>query len=48
MQMGVVRENLEKVCEKYEYVTMKGSDGILCPICFDEAKIQLEDLIKKV
>lgn len=48
VQMEVVRENFEKVCEKYEYVTMEGSGGILCPICFDEAKIQLEDVIKEL
>ena len=27
---------------------MEGSGGILCPICFDEAKIQLEDVIKEL
>lgn len=48
VQMKVVRENFEKVCEKYEYVTMEGSGGILCPVCFDEAKIQLEDIIKEL
>ena len=33
------------VCDKYDYVTVEGSGGILCPICFDEAKIQLEDVV---
>lgn len=44
---------LEKVVEGYEalkpdydYITAEGSGGILCPICFDEARIQLEDVIK--
>lgn len=46
VKMSVVKEGYEKVCEKYEYVTMEGSGGILCPICFDEEKIQLEDVIK--
>lgn len=46
VKMSVVKEDYEKVCEKYEYVTMEGSGGILCPICFDEEKIQLEDVIK--
>ena len=27
------------------FVTVEGSGGILCPICFDEAKIQLEDVV---
>ncbi len=46
VQMSRVLEDFYKVCEKYEYVTMEGSGGILCPICFDEAKIQLTDIIK--
>lgn len=48
VEMQVVREGYEKVCSKYDYVTMEGSGGILCPICFDEAKIQLEDVIKEL
>ena len=46
VQMQVVKEGFDTVCQKYDYVTMEGSGGILCPICFDEAKIQLEDVIK--
>ena len=26
---------------------MEGSGGILCPLCFDERKIQLEDVIRE-
>lgn len=48
VKMSVVKEGYEKVCEKYEYVTMEGSGGILCPICFDEEKIHLEDVIKEL
>lgn len=48
VKMSVVKEGYEKVCQKYEYVTMEGSGGILCPICFDEEKIQLEDVIKEL
>ena len=46
VRLDKVLENFRAVCEKYEYVTMEGSGGILCPICFDEAKIQLTDIIK--
>lgn len=46
VKMEVVREGFKAVCQKYEYVTMEGSGGILCPICFDEAEIWLEDVIK--
>lgn len=46
VKMEVVRKGFEEVCGKYDYVVMEGSGGILCPICFDQAKIQLEDIIK--
>lgn len=48
VRMEVVKQGFNKVCEKYDYVTMEGSGGILCPICFDEAKIQLEDVMKEL
>lgn len=46
VKMDVVREGYQKVFEKYEYVTVEGSGGILCPIDFDTEKIWLEDVIK--
>ena len=48
VEMAVVKDGYEKVCRQYDYVTMEGSGGILCPICFDEAKIQLEDVVKEL
>ena len=47
VQMQVVKEGFEAVGRKYEYVNMEGS-GILCPLCYDEAKIQLEDVIREL
>ncbi|MDD6036657.1 MAG: dethiobiotin synthase [Lachnospiraceae bacterium] len=46
VRMEVVLDGFRKVCDSYEYVTMEGSGGILCPICFDEAKIWLPDVIR--
>lgn len=46
VKMNVVKNAFEKVTEEYEYVTVEGSGGILCPISFDEEKIMLEDVIK--
>lgn len=46
VRMERVLEGFRKVCGSYEYVTMEGSGGILCPICFDEAEIWLPDVIK--
>lgn len=46
VDMDCILKNFEEICNKYEYITMEGSGGILCPICFDEHKIQLIDIIK--
>ena len=36
VDLAVVREGFAKVAENYDYITMEGSGGILCPLCFDE------------
>lgn len=46
VEMQVVKQGFYSLVPKYDYITVEGSGGILCPICFDEAKIQLEDIIK--
>ena len=46
VEMQVVRQGFYSHVPQYDYITVEGSGGILCPICFDEAKIQLEDIIK--
>ncbi len=46
--MAVVKQGFAEVTEQYDYVTVEGSGGILCPICFDEAKIQLEDVVREL
>lgn len=46
VRMEVVLEGFRKVCGSYEYITLEGSGGILCPICFDEGEIWLLDVIK--
>lgn len=48
VDLDVVKKGFASVSEKYDYVTMEGSGGILCPICFDERKIQLEDIVKEL
>ena len=47
VDLAVVCEGFAKVTENYDYITMEGSGGILCPLCFDERKIQLEDVIRE-
>ena len=46
--MDVVTHGFADVTAIYDYVTVEGSGGILCPICFDEARIQLEDVVKEL
>lgn len=46
--MDVVKKGFYDVSKKYDYVTVEGSGGILCPICFDEKRIQLEDIVKEL
>ena len=46
VEIQVVRQGFYALVPQYDYITVEGSGGILCPICFDEAKIQLEDIIK--
>ncbi|MDD3369687.1 MAG: dethiobiotin synthase [Lachnospiraceae bacterium] len=48
VKLEVVKSYFQNICEKYEYVTVEGSGGILCPICFDEEKIWLEDIVKEL
>lgn len=46
VRMEAVLEGFRKVCDTYEYITLEGSGGILCPICFDERELWLPDVIK--
>lgn len=48
VRMDVVKREYEKLCGRYDYITAEGSGGILCPICFDESKIMLEDIIREL
>lgn len=46
VEMAQVLESFDDVCSRYDYVTAEGSGGIVCPLRFDEQRIQLEDFIK--
>lgn len=48
VRLPVVRQGFEAVCGRYDYVTVEGSGGITCPLCFDEAKLQLEDVVREL
>lgn len=46
VELERVLQDFDQACAQYDYVTAEGSGGILCPLRFDEQKIQLEDFIK--
>lgn len=47
VEMDVVQARFQEVCEKYDYVTVEGSGGILCPIRYEkDCKLLLEDVIR--
>ena len=48
VRMDVVKSGFESVASAYDYVTMEGSGGILCPISYNDEKIMLEDVIKEL
>ena len=48
VDLNVVEERFRAIAPRYDYITLEGSGGILCPLCFDERKIQLEDVIRRL
>ncbi|MCI8376242.1 MAG: dethiobiotin synthase [Lachnospiraceae bacterium] len=46
VQMKAVLEGFRKASDSYEYITLEGSGGILCPLSFDEEELWLPDVIK--
>lgn len=46
--MDVVRQNFHKICNQYDYITVEGSGGILCPIRYDKTKLFLTDIIEEL
>ena len=50
VDLNVVKEAYDDVSEKYGYIVMEGSGGIVCPIRYEgkgnENNIMLEDIIK--
>lgn len=47
VNLDYVVEKLSDLEKKYDYITLEGSGGILCPLRFDDEEIYLEDLVKK-
>lgn len=47
VRLDVVKQAFDKVTSSYDYVTVEGSGGILCPLCF-ENNLWLEDVIREL
>ena len=47
VDLNVVKQGLDIVSNTYEYVTLEGSGGILCPIDYDSKKLWLWEMIKE-
>ncbi|MCC8169750.1 MAG: dethiobiotin synthase [Oscillospiraceae bacterium] len=48
VELSIVKSDFTAEAEKYDYITVEGSGGIICPIRYDEQKIFLEDIIKSL
>ena len=46
VELDKVKADFAAAQAKYDYVTMEGSGGIICPIRWDEQHLLLEDIIK--
>ncbi len=48
VRLSVVRQTFQQVCRQYDYVTVEGSGGILCPLRFDGERLLLEDVVREL
>ncbi len=49
VSLSKIRRDYAKVCKRYDYVTVEGSGGIVCPLRWDEKeRILLADVIKEL
>lgn len=46
VELAKIKTDFTEALSQYDYLTMEGSGGIICPIRWDEEKIMLEDIIK--
>lgn len=48
VEMSRIKADFQQTLSRYDYVTMEGSGGIICPIRWDEQKLMLEDIIRQL
>lgn len=44
--MELILKKFKNLCGRYEYITVEGSGGVICPIKIDDEEIWLADIIK--
>ena len=45
-ELDAIKRDFASALKKYDYLCVEGCGGIVCPICWGERKIMLEDIIK--
>lgn len=48
VEMDVILSDFNKVKDKFDFITVEGSGGIVCPIRMDHKTIMLTDIIKEL
>ncbi|MEG1642365.1 MAG: dethiobiotin synthase [Synergistaceae bacterium] len=48
LDLDKVQSDYNRLSSLYDYLTVEGSGGIICPLRYDDKKILLEDVIKKL
>lgn len=49
VELSVIRQGYEVLCQQYDFIIMEGSGGILCPLRWDEKQeLWLEDVIQEL
>lgn len=48
VELDKVKADFTAAAQMYDYVTVEGSGGIVCPIRYDKQKLLLEDIIKNL
>lgn len=48
LEMDKVKSDFNRISEKYDFVIVEGSGGVVCPIRYDDKKIMLLDIVKKL
>ena len=48
INFSVIEKNFLNAADKFDFLTIEGSGGIICPLRFDEKILMLDDVVKKL